>query len=147
MASNFGNRRVSNSYDNPNPSPLLKRKESARGQTESFHLKRISNMAPGPWLSRRISNIYENPDPSGAPGALNERSTKCYKIAIAILAILLLLSSTLAALFAFRTISLPALLNIDAQPFTCTKSDNNTFTVKLDTIKQILINKPSHIFR
>ena len=115
MASNFGNRRVSNSYDNPNPSPLLRRKESPRGQKESFQMNRISNTAPGSWLSKRISNIYANPPgPSlgqaGAAVAMNDKSTKCYKIAIVILAISLLTSSTMNALFALRIISLPALL-------------------------------------
>ena len=118
-------RRISNIYANPDPPDPSgatgnlneKRKEEPRGRTESFHLNRISNIAPGPWLSRRISNIYakpdppDPPDPSGATGDLNEKSTICYKIAIIILVILLLLSSTLATLFALRIISLPALFN------------------------------------
>ena len=114
MASNFANQTY-DLCDNPNPSPLLKRKEEPRCQTESFHMNRISNLAPGQWLSRRISNIYANPpSPSlvqaGAAVAMNDKSTKCYKIAIVILAISLLTSSTMNALFALRIISLPALL-------------------------------------
>ena len=113
-------RRISNIYANPDPPDPSgatgnlneKRKEELRGQTESFHINRVSNIAPRPWLSRRISNIYAKPDPldpSGVTDDQNEKSTICYKIAIVILAILLLLSSTLAALFALRKISLPAL--------------------------------------